>query len=291
MKTQQIIFDDKNSWLQKKSEVVSSTEVSAILNVNKYMTLFELWHRKKNKQIQNISENERMMWGTLLESAIAQGIERKFDIKLKKMDEFIFSDEFKIGSSFDYRTDDSIVEIKNVDSLIYSKEWTEEEAPPHIELQVQFQMMLAGLNNAKIFCLVGGNELKMISRDSDKDIQELLFNSCKSFWHSIEKNIEPTPDFHKDADYIKEIYNKSIPGSVMNTDDLEPLARKYYEYSLTEKEAREAKEAIKAELLTKIGSYEKVKGNKFSISASVIKKEPYTVKAQEYRNFKLTYKE
>ena len=51
-------------------------------------------------------------------------------------------DPYAFGSSFDYEIfegeyADWLIECKNVDQWVYRDNWTEEEAPDHIEVQVQ----------------------------------------------------------------------------------------------------------------------------------------------------------
>lgn len=65
---------DKQEWLKKRLDDITSTEVSALFGLSPYSTEFELWHRKKSREVVELASNERMVWGSRLESAIAGGI-------------------------------------------------------------------------------------------------------------------------------------------------------------------------------------------------------------------------
>ena len=64
---------DKQSWLENRLLDVTSTEVSALFDLNPYQTEFELYHQKKDKVVVNIDDNPRKMWGRTLEDSIDTG--------------------------------------------------------------------------------------------------------------------------------------------------------------------------------------------------------------------------
>ena len=276
------------------------------------MTEFEVWHRHKNNITSNFKENDRTIWGDRLEAAIAKGIakDNKWNVIPKK--EYMRREDIRAGSSFDYAivdlikneegkmigwTETSLLEIKNVDSLVFKERWDIQdgelvEAPPHIELQVQHQLMVSGIDKAYIGALIGGNKIKLIERSRDEEIISAIEKKIKDFWKSIEENREPTPDFEKDADFIARLYSHSEPDTtIASTNEINALAEAYKAASEKEKEFTTEKKSIKAQLLTLIGDNEKVLGDGFSISAGMIA--PKMVEAYErkgYRNFKVNFR-
>ena len=300
-------FENKDEWLKLRLQDITSTEVSALFGLSPYATEFEVWHRKKNKEIVLFEDNERMRWGTRLEATIAEGI--AFDNKwlIYPFKDYARHDDIRAGASFDYlvavpneKGDDvieGILEIKNVDGLQFRNKWIIEdgkviEAPPHIELQCQHQLMITGKPFLYIGALVGGNSVTLIKRTPDEKIIQAMREKIIRFWASIDKNHPPEPDFIKDAEFIAEIYSFAEPGSTMEGNaDLDGLAMQYKEASRIAKDATDLKKSIKAELLTKIGDSEKVYSDRYTISAGVVGEteiETYTRKA--YRSFKVHFK-
>ena len=47
---------DKQSWLENRLLDVTSTEVSALFNLNPYITEFELYYQKKDKVVVNLPD-------------------------------------------------------------------------------------------------------------------------------------------------------------------------------------------------------------------------------------------
>lgn len=289
---------DEQHWHEMRSKVITSTDVAALFGISPYLSAYELWHRKKNVQVVALEPNQRMLWGNRLEKAIAEGIAEDCNFNVRPMKEFIQIPTWRMGSSFDYAIgDDGILEVKNVDSLAYKDGWLisgdQVEAPSHIELQLQFQMLVSGRTHGSIGALIGGNRVVLISREADLQIHESIKAKVAEFWESIDANREPHPDFKVDAEFISKINGFAEPGKIMNDGGglLKDLVTSYKKWGTAESNAKEEKEGIKAQILTIIQDAEKVLGDGYTISASVTPPtliEAYTRKA--FRNFRIFIK-
>ncbi len=290
-------------WLELRTKDITSTEIAALFGLSPYLTPFELWHRKKAGEVVQIEPNERMKWGTRLQDSIAAGIAEDQKWNVLKRDNYERLPEQRLGSSFDFTivggvSGDGLLEIKNVDPRVVRDEWVIEgddvEAPPHVEMQVQHQLLVSGLQYAYIGALVGGNHAVLIRREPIRNILESIIAKTEEFWESIDANKAPKPDFSKDSEFIAKLYQSVRPGSVIDVSgdtQIAALAEAYGEEGAAMKEHDAKRKEIKAKLLMKIGDAEKAKGNGFTISASAIKETD--VKAftrAAYRDFRVTFK-
>lgn len=315
---ERFISNPKNEaeWLANRTHDITSTEIGALFGIDSatYIpSLFELWHRKKNKFSVEFEDNERVKWGKRLETSIANGVAEDNGWTIRPMTEYIRLPKERIGASFDFSIDGygervngkipttdkkGLLEIKNVDSLQLKQKWIIEddniEAPLHIELQVQHQLLVSGRAFAYIAALVGGNRVVLIRREADAKVHEAIKDKAKAFWESVEKNEPPAPDFRRDSDFISHLYSYSQPGKVIESSDtpgLQELVNRYRAVQAIESEAKKDKEALKAEILTIINDAEKVVGDGWSISSGLIG--PTWIEAYErkgYRNFKINAK-
>lgn len=294
-----IIPKDEQEWLALRTKDITSTDVAALFGISPYLTEFELWHRKKSGMAGDFQVNERMTWGTRLQDAIAVGIAVDHKLEVDKMIDYMRIPELRMGSSFDYfEGANGILEVKNVDSLAYKDGWIVDganvEAPAHIELQVQHQMLVSGRTQAAIGALIGGNRVVIIRRKPDLAVAHAIKSKVAKFWESIDANQPPEPNFKEDAAFISRLNGYAEPGKVVNaTGDniIAGLVRDYKEWSAKSESAKNEKDAIKARLLTLIGDAEKVTGDGWSISARTL---PSTwVEAYErkgYRDFRVNLK-
>ena len=101
---------DKQSWLENRLLDVTSTEVSALFNLNPYITEFELYYQKKDKVVINIDDNERMAWGRRLEDSIALEFAERNKFKVEQFDVYMSDKQTKQSySSYDEKDRKSVV--------------------------------------------------------------------------------------------------------------------------------------------------------------------------------------
>jgi len=273
---------DKQSWLENRLLDVTSTEVSALFDLNPYQTEFELYHQKKDKVVVNIDDNERMMWGRHLEDSIALGFAEKYKMKVEQFDVYMRDPETRMGSSFDYKIvseeEPMILEIKNVDALAYRKNWIEHdeyniEPPEHIALQLQHQLEITGYNVGYIVALVGGNTMKVVKSKRDPEIGKLLTEKVKNFWEKIKLGVPPDIDYTKNSQFImKNLCNQADDGLVLKSDEnMDKLVDEYNSINKEIHQLGKTRDAIKAEILNNSGGASKIISTYGTVSCSMSK--------------------
>lgn len=310
--------ESETVWRALRTHDVTSTESAALFGLSPYTTEFELWHRKKEAIEAAFEENERMLWGQRLQDAIARGIAEDYAVKVRKLTAYMRHNHVRMGASFDFeivgtlseaapyndlvanyeKSGAGILEVKNVDSLIFRDQWQvgeegEIEAPAHIEVQIQHQLHVVDRDWGVIAALIGGNTPKLLFRHRDRAVGVAIENKIREFWASIEANAPPAPNFKDDAQFIAKLYGYAEPGKIVSAYDNQELASlcaRYSELAAMEKNAKEEKQAVKAELLTKIGDAEKVFADGFTISAGVVGPMEKSYSQPAYRNFRVTPK-
>ena len=293
-----LLPEDRQHWLALRAQDVTSTEVSALFGLNPYLSAYELWHRKAEQDLGEIAETERMTWGTRLQDAIGKGVAADQGWKVRRMAQYLRDPSARLGASFDFEIiahpdGPGLLEIKTVDRMVYQSYWQDgdlPEAPPHIEIQVQQQMLVSGRRWAMIAALVGGNEIKLIRRDFDAEIDAELRRRTLAFWASIADRQPPDPNYFLDARFIAAQFRQSTPGSVLDAranSRLMTLAERYQNLSQDIRRMESEKAAIKAEVLTTIGPAEKVLLADASISAKTVPAKDITYTRAAYRDFRI----
>lgn len=274
----------KQEWLEKRVNDVTSTEVSALFGLSPYLTEFELYHKKKDRIVSEIAPSERMKWGTRLESAIAKGAAEEFGWQVEPMGCYMRDADLRIGSSFDFKIvgqEPGICEIKNVSADQFSKVWVDHgdgqlEAPPHIELQVQHQLLVSGMEWAAICALVGGNSLHVAIRKRDEQIGKKIIAAVGVFWARVEHGKAPSADYSRDSEFIlQQLANQADAGEVMVASSrMEQLLKDYRAAQATIAEAEARRDAAKAEFLTLAGTSSKVISEVGTVSCGMTKATP-----------------
>jgi putative phage-type endonuclease len=301
MKREVIPFTTEEAWLAERAKDITSTEVAALFGCNPWMTEFELWHRKKGNVPTDFEANEAMEIGAEFEEPIAKSIAKKNGWEIKPKKAYTRLVGRRIGSSFDFEISSpfqSIFEIKNVGEASWFKYWKEEgeniEAPVNLEFQFQHELLVSGADCLMVGAMVGGNKRKTLKRVPDKGIHEAILSKCEAFWKSIDENIEPKPNFEKDAAFIAQLFNKANKGKEAFADEeitaLITGPNGYKEWKHDRDIAQKRMDEIKAKILMGIGTASKVTGDDFSISVGETKGSTYTVTRKPGRMFRINFK-
>lgn len=310
-----ILPTDQDHWRQLRSQDITSTEMAALFGLSPYATEFELYHRHLANEIVTIEENERMKWGTRLQDAIALGVGQDQNWHVRPMKEYIRLKDIRIGASFDWRIqvgtefsgeqskvprdcdDDGLLEIKNVDALIFRDGWLIDEdgnveAPPHIEIQVQQQMMVSGLKWCRIAALVGGNKVILIERKLDEDVVFSIIEKATKFWERIETKTPPSPDFERDAEFIVKLYQHAEPGRVADVSQSPEFCGMALEHKRLGDEIKtmtDQRDALKAQMMMAIGDAEKAVGDGFTVTAGTVGPAEVAYHRDGYRMFRINW--
>jgi putative phage-type endonuclease len=307
MSIETIEITSEAQWLRERTKDLTSTDIAALFDLSPYKTSFELYHEKQSGQVPPFRDNERMKWGRRFEAPIAKGVAEDEGWEIAKLDIYMRDTAARLGSSFDFLITSSsdgpgILEIKNVDGIQYRNKWTDLEAPEHIELQIQHQMLVSGYRWTALVAMVNGNSPKIIYREFDPDIAEQIRARAKAFWQMVETGVAPAADYSRDADLLTRIHANANRGEIFDASGDNEIASMVFEYhqagrSIDDLEAR--RKEIKARILDKIGTAERVTGPWGTISCGVTKDTLPTLITPDmvgqsvggrkgFRNFKIT---
>lgn len=315
MNRESFIPDTEADWHAARAADLTSTDAAALFGLSPYKTPFELWHEKKAAEPVEISQNDRMLWGTRLQDAIATGIAEDQGLIVRPMREYVRLTGMRLGSSFDYAIEDvapgspfrevfmrhgpGILEVKNVDWLAFRNGWVVEpdylEAPAHIEIQTQHQQLVSGRRWSIIGALVGGNRYEVIERLADDDVHAGIVAKAAEFWHSIDTNTPPPPVMPDDAEAVIRMHQFAEPGKLYDAKargdvEIAALLADYVRIGKEAKDLEEIREVRKAELLQRIGDAEKVLVDGFSVTAGMVGPTSVSYERKGYRNFRVTPK-
>lgn len=322
----------REEWLALRHQYVSSTESAALFGLSAYCTPYELGIQKQAKDPPSddaFSDNERVIWGLRLQEAIAKGISEDYGVKIRRVRGYAVHSACRLGASFDYeiigvkqepvRMDPEklvdvtvqdpclqemyrdlgpgVLEIKNVDWLIFKKEWKKEEgeieAPAHIEIQVQHQLEAIQTRKwAAVGVLIGGNDTVLVLRDYDPEFGKQIVNKVNTFFANLEKGVLPPVTLPQDVDIIRKIYLASSPGKIFDgNEDVEllSLCEQYSHASSSAKGFEEARKSLGAKILMHISDAAIATTKGFKISAGTVAETVVpSFKKDAYRNLRVT---
>lgn len=289
---------DDAHWLAMRSEVISSTEsaslfpIPADLRPSYLHTPYRLWHEKRNSLPSNFKETPRTRRGKHLEWAIAQEIAAEHGWEVKPFKDYARLPDVRMGASFDAvvicpERGEGLMECKLVDWWIYQKAWLEDEAPPHIEIQVQHQLEVADRWDWACIAVWCGSEPKWLILERDREAGKAIREAVNEFWSW---NSAPDPDYLVDAQTIREVFSHVSTDEVDLSHDPEiaELCECYLEASREVSAAVNDKTIAMSELIMKIGAAKKVTAGGYKITSFSVDEQEISFTRKGYRGLRIT---
>jgi predicted phage-related endonuclease len=278
-------------WLELRKEDITSTMAPALFDLSPYATLFELYHAKKSGLDTEIKENDRMAKGKRMEEYAAQEVclEHGFT-DLRRMDEYIRIPDLRIGSSFDFevmcpKRGLGLLEMKAVDYAQFKEKWELDEAPEHIEVQAQHQLLTAGSKYkwSGIAAFYSLYDHCLLIREPDQEFHQGILDAVADFWRDVDNGNEPKPDYYRDCATIKALYECSNETFIDCTDNeaFEVLCGKYLRLKDEEKGLKSEIEAAQAQIIEALAGVKGGYTNAHKASIIQVKDTPATIITKE----------
>lgn len=279
--------EDHDKWLFTRNAGIGGSDAGIIMGLNPRKSLYTLWLEKTGaKEPDDLSNNEKVYWGTQLEDLVAKEFALRTGYKVRKMGtvqsiEYPFMianvDRWIVGQDFG-------LECKTANE--YAKDdWKDDELPASYYCQCLHYMAVTDAPCWWIAVLVGGNHFvhKKIERNED-DIKALIAEE-KKFWEMVKTNTPPPIDGTTSCmNAIKGKYVADPSSETILPDEAADIISELDKDAEVEKALKESIQLKKNLLMDMMGKFEvgrvgdrkvtwKMTKSKETISLSRIKKE------------------
>jgi putative phage-type endonuclease len=284
---------DRETWLQERRTGIGGSDAAAACDLDPYVSAYELYLDKTGEVPRDMPATERMHFGRILESVIAQEYARRQGVKVRRRNVIMRHPRYSWMLANVDRTVDGqrvIVECKNVGDIAWRHgEWGEDgtdQVPQSYLLQCMHYMITLDYERCDLAALVGGNTLRIYSIHRDAELEQLLIEGEHAFWSRVERREPPAIDYaHRSAiPLLRHLH----PGTSGETVTLAPdLAHWHHvrQECLDLIRAYEAtRDAITGRMLEAMGdaSVGRIDGVPGEYRRKLIKRAAYTVEAAEY---------
>jgi putative phage-type endonuclease len=189
----------REEWLILRHRGLGSSDVGAVLGLNRFKTAFQVWQEKRAPKPPEDIESPKARLGLLIEDDIAElymeetgaKVIRDNKIRFHPEHEFLFCNIDRLILPKDEGQGRGILEIKSV-GLFAWQTW-EAEIPLSYWAQVQHQMYVSGYRWGEFAVLVRETaEWTRIPFEYDKTYAENQAATCIKFWNeNVLKGVPP----------------------------------------------------------------------------------------------------
>ncbi|WP_368490817.1 YqaJ viral recombinase family protein [Clostridium sp. BJN0013] len=244
-------------WLKSRQQGIGGSDAGAILGVNNYKTLFDVYIDKTQDIVEPNEQSEAAYWGIVLEPMVAKRFSKETGKKVRKRNAILQSIKYPfMTANLDREIvgEKSLLECKTTNAYL-AKGWESEEIPVSYLAQVMHYLAVTGDEKAYIAVLIGGQKFIYKEVQRDEELINIIVAKEKDFWeNNVLKRVPPKLDGSDAAErYLKERFKDSVPGTVVNLkSEYKDKIRDYLELKNTiktlELQAKEIENNIKLEL-------------------------------------------
>jgi putative phage-type endonuclease len=195
-------YETRDRWLAARTKGIGASDSSALFGQSPWHTKLSLWAEKTGRLQHEGGDGEWLDWGNLLEPLIAdryaavtgstiwQG--SPFCIARHSTIPILLATPDRMVISSPGRATRGTLQIKNA-AAFKSHDW--EEGPPvHVQIQVQHEMSVLGLEWSSVAVLIGGNRFRHFEVERNPEFIAELEAQAVAFWRLVETGSPPSLD-------------------------------------------------------------------------------------------------
>jgi putative phage-type endonuclease len=191
--------------LGDRSEYIGGSDAAAICGLSPWKTAYQLYQEKR-KEVPppDLSANERVYWGTVLEEVVAREYSKRTGRAVRRVNRTLVHPTYDfIRAHIDRLVvgDDRILECKTTDAARAS-DWGEEgseEIPRHYQAQPQHYLAVTGKAVCDVAVLIGGNRMRIYTIQRDEEFIAMLLEAEREFWERVQAGEPPDPATPEEA--------------------------------------------------------------------------------------------
>ena len=247
-------------WLEARRFGITATDIVKAVGSSKYGSVLDVYADKIGQPLVEDDLGEAGQWGQELEDYVARRWAELNAVRVRRVGLIANSTNPWMLASLDRLVTDCpngrcAAEIKTRNA--YKLDEWEQGVPDDVDVQVQWQLAVSGLDHVHVAVLIGGQRLIEHVVHPKPVLQEWLIGEGARLWSHVEARIAPPIDpALMSVDLLNRIYQERGGVAVVDGDLVRQLLVEYSESGEGEKSFKETKERIKVELLTLLGENE-----------------------------------
>lgn len=285
--------DARAAWLEERKKGIGGSDAPAVCGVDPWRDALTIWSQKVGLlEPEDLSDNEAVEAGLMLERTIGEWYGRKFNRNVTLAEPFVIRRHPEhsfmcatLDATEDRDGDLVVVQIKNTS---YPPEAWEAELPRHYEVQLLHEMIVAGAKKGVLVALHRGQSLRAYERELDEDAAERLIQVEREFWSLVESETPPPAGAHS-AETVKALFPRvEIEDLTALSPDADDLDAELQEIKGKLDELSDRREQIESQIKLWIGNHAgglTPQGVKYSWKGSQVSYKPQEARTAYVRRF------
>jgi len=242
--------------LIERKRGIGGSDAAAVIGLNPYKTPLTVYLEKRGEiESPDLSDNDAVHFGNVLEDIIAQEYARRTGNKVRKVNRMLQhrKHEFMLANVDRLVTGQGkVLECKTAGAHMRDH-WGEsgsDEVPEPYLIQVTHYMLVTGFSQADLAVLIGGRDFRIYHLQLDTELGRMLIEAEADFWRRVVEGDPPEPMTLADVNHR---YRIDRTDSVTATPDIAEAAHDLAELKAWLSEAVKRKEDLELTIKKAMG--------------------------------------
>lgn len=290
---------DRDAWLDLRKRDITASAAAGLLAASPYQTPYRLWCEKSGRA-DAPPETPAMRRGMLLEGVHAEMIAAdRPGWRVERGAIYVRDPQARLGATpdlFCMRPDVPglcVIQMKSVSPEAFRRSWRidgshEAEPPAHVQIQAMVEADMVGASRAMVSAMVIGDgiDLHLFEIDVRPRILAHLREETAAFWRRVAAGEPYSADYLADGDLILRAWRGDSPEIDLSDDErIVGIVAEHARLKAIERagaEAEEARRAIEAEIVHRMGNAARAVISGVPVSVSRRTRKAYTAPAAEF---------
>jgi putative phage-type endonuclease len=287
----------REEWLALRNTGIGSSDAASVVGLNPYKSNFALYEEKVGlREPDDLSDNEAVHWGLVLEEPIAQEFAVRTGRKVRRVNALLRHPDYPFMlANLDRELvaedgdEPEILECKTAGLwAANAEEWgpdESDEVPERYLIQVMHQLAVRGRRRAHVAALIGGQELRIYTIRRNETLIAALIEKEKEFWRAVQTRTAPTIIDLSDA---RRAFPISREGEIEATAEIFDAVLRLREAKRVEKETSDDVKRLQGLIAGFMGEHDTlVRGGRKILTWRTIERKEYSVAPSSFRQFRL----
>jgi putative phage-type endonuclease len=258
----------RDAWLAERKNGITATDLPKILGLSRYGTAIDVWTSKLDPEVDplelGIGKNEAAFWGVEFEDVVARAWAQDRGVTIRRVGIIANASNPWQRASLDRLITNCphgkcALEVKTR-STYKGDDW--ENGVPAEELaQVEWQLLVSGLDHIHVAALIGGQKLRSHVVEASTVNAERLVTPARIVWDSVSSGIAPKlPEENWSSEYLEQLH-ETREGDVEVDTETMLTATAYEEVTQQISVLEERKAELRLKLIGALGDAETASWN------------------------------
>lgn len=219
--------------LEQRRTGIGGSDAGAILGLNPYRTAVDVYLEKRGELFpDDLSDNEAVHFGNVLEDVIAQEYTRRTGNKVRRRNTMLrHVDHAFMLANLDRSVDGlrRVLECKTAGQYTVNA-WGPsgtDQVPDSYLAQCMHYMIVTGYDQADLAVLIGGRDFRIYHIPFDRGLADMIIAHETEFWRHVNEGVPPPPQNVHDLETLYAIDNGdglvASPETAMTVDALKTV--------------------------------------------------------------------